>query len=406
MKTYLVGGAVRDDLLGRTAGDRDYVVVGATPEKMLALGFKPVGKDFPVFLHPQSNEEYALARSERKTAAGYHGFVFHTDADVTLEQDLIRRDFTINAIAQDDDGQLIDPFNGRHDIEHKILRHVSPAFAEDPVRILRAARFMARFASLGFSIAPETLELMKCMVHDGEVDALVSERVWQELKRALEEKTPSAFLQTLRQCDALKSLFPEIDALYGVPQSPEWHPEIDCGIHTEMVCDMAATLAPGDALIGFAALLHDLGKALSPKENLPKHHGHENTGLIPLAAVCERFKVPSEYRDLAMIVCREHLNIHRLPELNHSTVHDLIARCDGFRKPERIAQLGLVCEADKRGRLGLENVAYPSRELLHQLHHAAMSVTFKDIESEGLQGPQISEALRRARIKAIATKKP
>jgi tRNA nucleotidyltransferase (CCA-adding enzyme) len=403
MKTYLVGGAVRDQLLQRPAGDRDYVVVGETPESMLAKGFLPVGKDFPVFLHPHSKEEYALARSERKTAAGYRGFVFHTDADVTLEQDLIRRDFTINAIAQDENGTLIDPFNGQLDIERKILRHVSPAFAEDPVRILRAARFMARFASLGFSVSDETYRLMRMMVDKGEVNALVSERVWQELKKALQEKTPSAFIRTLRECGALHVLFPEIDALYGVPQSPQWHPEIDCGIHTEMVCDMAAQLAPGDALIGFAALVHDLGKALSPKENLPRHHGHESSGLVPIASMCERFKVPTDYRDLANIVCREHLNMHRLDELKASTLHDLMARCDGFRKPERIAQLGLVCEADKRGRLGLENNPYPSRALLNQLHTAAMSVTFKDINSEGLQGPQISEALRRARIKAIAT---
>ena len=376
MKTYLVGGAVRDALLGRTAGDRDYVVVGATPDKMLALGFLPVGKDFPVFLHPQSKEEYALARSERKTAAGYHGFVFHTDAGVTLEQDLIRRDFTVNAIAQDETGTLFDPFDGQKDIKNKILRHVSPAFAEDPVRILRAARFMARFAELGFSIA--------LMVSNGEVNALVSERVWQELKRALEEPQPSAFIQTLRDCGALKILFPEIDALFGVPQRIEYHPEVDAGLHTQMVCDMAAKLAPGNALLGFAALTHDLGKALSPKDELPKHIGHERAGLKPLAALCERFKVPTDYRDLAEIVCREHLNIHRLDEMKASTVHDLIARCDGFRKPERIDQLGLVCEADKRGRLGLEDSSYPSRALLNKLHAAAMSITFKDIDSTGL----------------------
>ncbi len=402
MKIYLVGGAVRDALLERVAGDRDYVVVGATPDKMLALGYQPVGKDFPVFLHPQTKEEHALARSERKTAAGYHGFVFHTDADVTLEQDLIRRDFTINAIAQDDDGNLIDPFNGRQDIENKILRHVSPAFGEDPVRILRAARFMARFAPLGFSIAPETLDLMRQMVGNGEVDALVPERVWQEMKRALEEQTPSAFIQTLRDCGALKILLPEIDALFGVPQRIEFHPEVDAGLHTQMACDMAAKLAPGDALIGFAALTHDLGKALSPKDELPKHIGHEKSGLAPLAELCQRFKVPVEYRDLAEICCREHLNIHRLDELRPGSVHDLLARCDGFRKPERIAQLGLVCEADKRGRLGLENIAYPSRALLNTVHKAAIAITFKDIEGEGLQGPQISEAMRRARIRAIA----
>lgn len=403
MKTYLVGGAVRDALLGRAAGDSDYVVVGTTPEKMLALGFQPVGKDFPVFLHPQTKAEYALARSERKTAAGYHGFVFHTDANITLEQDLKRRDFTVNAIAQDDNGTLIDPFNGQQDIQDKVLRHVSPAFAEDPVRILRAARFMARFAELGFKIAPETMALMRDMVNEGEVNALVSERIWQELKRALEEPKPSAFIQTLRDCGALKILLPEVDALFGVPQRIEFHPEVDAGLHTQMVCDMAAKLAPGNALIGFAALTHDLGKAMSPIEDLPKHLGHEKSGLVPLADVCQRFKVPADYRELAQIVCREHLNIHRLEELKPATVHDLIARCDGFRKPERIDQLGLVCEADKRGRPGLENSAYPSRTLLNTYHAAAKAVSFKDIDSAGLQGPKISETLRLARIKAIAT---
>ena len=340
MKTYLVGGAVRDKLLGRRHGDRDYVVVGATPETMLAAGFKPVGKDFPVFLHPRTGEEHALARSERKTAPGYRGFVFHTDASVTLEDDLARRDFTINAIAEDDDGALVDPHGGIRDIEQRVLRHVSPAFAEDPVRILRGARFLARFASLGFTVAPETLDLMKSMVASGEVDALVPERVWQELKRALEEPTPSAAVALLRDCGALARLLPEVEALYGVPQRAEYHPEIDAGIHTLMVVDMAARLAPGNARVGFAALVHDLGKALTPKDMLPKHINHEHAGLAPVKAVCARYKVPNDYRELAVIACREHLNIHRIDELRPATVHDLLARCDGFRQPERIPTNG------------------------------------------------------------------
>ena len=401
MKTYLVGGAVRDRLLGRRHGDRDYVVVGATPETMLAAGFKPVGKDFPVFLHPQTGEEHALARSERKTAPGYRGFVFHTDASVTLEDDLARRDFTINAIAEDDDGVLVDPHGGIRDIEQRVLRHVSPAFAEDPVRILRGARFLARFASLGFTVAPETLDLMKSMVASGEVDALVPERVWQELKRALEEPTPSAAVSLLRDCGALARLLPEVEALYGVPQRAEYHPEIDAGIHTLMVVDMAARLAPGNARVGFAALVHDLGKALTPKDMLPKHINHEHAGLAPVKAVCARYKVPNDYRELAVIACREHLNIHRLDELRPATVHDLLARCDGFRQPERIAELALVCEADKRGRLGMQDSDYPQAAKLLSLQQAALAVTAAQIDLGELQGPQIGEALRKARIHAI-----
>ena len=344
-QTYLVGGAVRDALLGRAGGDRDHVVVGATPQQMSDAGFRPVGKDFPVFLHPQTHEEYALARTERKSGHGYRGFTVLASPEVTLEEDLARRDFTINAIAQAEDGSRVDPFGGIADIHARVLRHVSPAFAEDPVRILRAARFMARFAALGFRVADDTNALMQRMTDSGEVDHLVPERVWQELKRALEEATPSAFLTTLRDCGALARILPELDALYGVPQRAEYHPEIDTGIHTGMVCDMAARLAPGDSVIGFAALTHDLGKALTPAHVLPKHIGHEHAGLAPLHALCERLRVPTEHRQLAEIVCREHLNIHRLDEMRPETVHDLLARCDGFRKPARIAQLGLVCEA-------------------------------------------------------------
>ncbi|MBS0461205.1 MAG: multifunctional CCA addition/repair protein [Proteobacteria bacterium] len=401
MNTWLVGGAVRDGLLGRTPGDRDFVVVGQTPEAMLARGFKPVGRDFPVFIHPRTGEEYALARTERKSARGHRGFVVDAEPTVTLEEDLARRDFTINAIAQSEDGTRVDPFGGEADLAARILRHVSPAFVEDPVRVLRAARFMARFAPLGFAVATETLELMRQMVADGEVDHLVPERVWQELSRALTEPQPSAFLATLRACGALVRVLPEVDALYGVPQRVEFHPEVDTGIHQQMVCDMAARLAPGDALIGFAALTHDLGKALTPAHVLPRHLGHEQAGLKPLAALCERLKVPSEHRELAVAVCREHLNVHRLDELRDASVHDLIARCDGFRKSDIIARMACVCEADKRGRLGLQESAYPSANRLRALHRAALAVDARAIVAAGVSGPEVGMRLRAARIAAI-----
>ncbi|MUV12989.1 multifunctional CCA addition/repair protein [Noviluteimonas gilva] len=401
METYLVGGAVRDRLLGLTAGDRDYVVVGGTPEAMLAQGFKPVGRDFPVFLHPKTGEEYALARTERKSGRGYRGFVVDADPGVTLAEDLQRRDFTINAIAQDDDGVLVDPWHGARDIEQRVLRHVGPAFVEDPLRVLRAARFMARFADLGFTVAPETMALMREIVASGEMAELVPERVWQELVRALASKTPSAFLRTLRDCGALAVVLPEVDALYGVPQRAEYHPEVDTGIHIELVCDMAATLAPGDAVVGFAALSHDLGKALTPEDVLPKHLGHEHAGLAPLQALCDRLKVPYQHRDLAKIACREHLNVHRLFELRDRTVHELLQRCDGFRQPARLAQLGLVCESDKRGRTGLEDAPYPQREELMRLLDVAQSVRAADVAREGLEGPAFGEALAKARIQAI-----
>ena len=401
MRSFLVGGAVRDRLLGRPAGDRDWVVVGATPEQMLAQGFKPVGRDFPVFLHPQTHEEYALARTERKSARGYRGFVVDADPGVTLEQDLARRDFTINAIAQDADGTLVDPFGGARDLDARVLRHVSPAFVEDPVRVLRAARFMARFADAGFTIAAETLELMRAMVADGEIDHLVPERVWQELARALAEPRPSMFLATLREVGALARILPEVDALYGVPQRAEFHPEIDTGIHQQMVSDMAARLAPGDALIGFAALTHDLGKALTPNDVLPRHVGHEHAGLVPLAVLCERLKVPAAQRELAVICCREHLNVHRIDELRDDTLHDLIARCDGFRQPERIDQLASVCEADKRGRLGMQDSAYPQAATLRALHRAALAVNARALVAQGVAGVEIGVRLRAARIAAI-----
>ena len=401
-KVYLVGGAVRDALLGLPAGDNDHVVVGASTQQMLDAGYRQVGRDFPVFLHPHGGEEYALARTERKSARGHAGFTVHADPSVTLEDDLRRRDFTINAIARDADGNLVDPFGGVRDIQSRTLRHVGEAFVEDPLRVLRAARFMARFAALGFTIAPETLALMREMAADGELAELVPERVWQELGKALRSRTPSAFLRTLRDADALRAVLPEVDALYGVPQRAEFHPEIDTGVHIELVCDMAAKLAPGDDLVGFAALAHDLGKALTPAGELPRHVMHEQRGIEPVAALSARLKVPAEHRDLAVLCCREHLNVHRIDELKAATVHELIARCDGFRKPARIDQLATVCEADKRGRAGLDDEPYPQGDTLRRLHAAAMSVRAADV-ARGLDGPAVGEAIRKARIDAIAS---
>ncbi|MGY0613100.1 multifunctional CCA addition/repair protein [Luteimonas sp. A501] len=402
METFLVGGAVRDRLLGLAAGDRDFVVVGSTPEAMLEAGFRPVGRDFPVFLHPDTGEEHALARTERKSARGHRGFVVDAHPLVTLEEDLGRRDFTINAIAEREDGRLTDPYNGAHDLEIRVLRHVGPAFAEDPLRVLRAARFMARFASLGFSVADETQALMRDMVAGGELAELVPERVWQELVRALRSPRPSAFLRTLRDCGALAAVLPEVDALYGVPQRAEYHPEIDTGVHIELVCDMAAQLAPGDDEVGFAALVHDLGKALTPADELPRHIQHEQRGVAPVRALCERLRVPAAHRDLGVITCREHLNVHRLAELRDQTVHDLLARCDGFRKPDRIRRLATACEADKRGRAGLADTPYPQARELVSLRDAAAAVTGADIADRELEGPAFGAALREARIAAIA----
>lgn len=406
MKTYLVGGAVRDRLLGLPPGDRDFVVVGQTQASMEAAGFKAVGRDFPVFLHPQTGEEYALARTERKSGRGYRGFVVDADPSVTLEQDLGRRDFTINAIAQDEHGALVDPYRGADDLQARVLRHVGPAFAEDPLRVLRAARFMARFAPLGFSVAPETMALMREMTQSGELAELTPERVWQELRRALVSASPAAFLRTLHETGALAAVLPEVEALYGVPQRAEFHPEVDTGVHIELVCDMAARLAPGDDLIGFAALTHDLGKALTPQDVLPRHLGHEQAGLAPLRALCERLKVPGEHRQLAEAVCREHLNVHRFGELRAQTVHELIARCDGFRRPERIAQIALACEADKRGRTGHAEDDYPPGRALIAAHAAAMAVRAsslpRDAQGNEPQGAAVGDAMRRERIAAIA----
>jgi tRNA nucleotidyltransferase (CCA-adding enzyme) len=402
MRIYLVGGAVRDRRLGRTVADRDYVVVGATPEELLRAGYKPVGKDFPVFLHPQTGEEYALARTERKSGRGYHGFVFATDPSVTLEQDLARRDLTINAMAEDADGALVDPYGGAHDLEARVLRHVSPAFVEDPVRVLRVARFAARYAPLGFRVADETLALMRRMVDDGEVDHLVSERVWSETRKALTEPRPSAFVRTLRACGALRVLFPEVDALYGVPQRVEFHPEVDAGVHVELVLDMAARLAPGDDLVGFCALTHDFGKALTPGDELPRHLMHEQRGIEPVRAICARLKVPAEHAALAELVCRFHLDIHRALELRPATLLDRLERIDAFRRPERLEKLLLACEADKRGRLGGEDSAYPQADHVRAAYRAAAAITARDV-ADGLQGPAIGEAIRAARVHAIAT---
>ncbi len=402
MHIYLVGGAVRDRLLGKPSSDRDYVVVGATPEQMLAQGFRAVGKDFPVFLHAQTHEEYALARTERKTGRGYHAFAFDADPSVTLEEDLARRDLTINAMAEDANGALVDPYGGARDLDARVLRHVSPAFAEDPVRVLRVARFLARYAALGFTIADETLVLMRAMVDDGEVDHLVAERVWAETRKALAEPTPSAFLQSLRTCGALCALFPEVDALYGVPQRAEYHPEIDCGVHVEMVLDMAARIAPADDLIGFCALTHDLGKALTPGHELPKHIMHEERGIAPLRALCERLRVPAEHAALAEHCCRLHLLAHRAFELKPSTVLELFEKLDAFRKPLRVEQFALACEADARGRLGKSDTHYPQGGFLRNAFAAACAIKAAPFVEKGLQGPAIAEAMRAERVRAIA----
>ncbi|KAF1014806.1 MAG: Multifunctional CCA protein [Stenotrophomonas maltophilia] len=403
MKIYLVGGAVRDRLLQQQAGDRDWVVVGATPAQMQAQGYRAVGRDFPVFLHPDSGEEYALARTERKSGRGYRGFVVDADPSVTLEEDLLRRDFTINAIACDEaTGTLVDPYGGARDIQQRVLRHVGPAFVEDPLRVLRAARFMARFAALGFTVAPETMALMREVAASGELDALVPERVWQELRKALASARPSAFLRTLHETGALRPILPELEALYGVPQRAEFHPEVDTGVHQEMVSDMAAQLARGDDLVGFAALTHDLGKALTPPQEWPRHIMHEQRGLAPLKTLCARLNVPVEHQQLAEAVCREHLNVHRIDELRDATVLELLGRVDAFRRPERIARIALCCEADKRGRLGFEDSDYPQGETLRRLHRAALAVQARDIDTTHLQGPAIGQALARGRTAAIA----
>jgi tRNA nucleotidyltransferase (CCA-adding enzyme) len=407
MKTYLVGGAVRDALLGIPVKDRDWVVVGSSPQDMLDEGFQPVGRDFPVFLHPKTHEEYALARTERKTAKGYHGFAFQADENVTLEQDLSRRDLTMNAIAQDADGTFIDPYQGQQDIEQKILRHVSYAFTEDPVRILRVARFAARFSD--FSIAPETMTLMQHMVTAGEADSLVAERVWQEIAKGLMETKPSRMFEVLRETGALKILLPELDALWGVPQRAEYHPEIDTGVHVMMVLDMAARLH-ASLVVRFACLMHDLGKGTTRKEELPRHIAHEIRSVKLLQKVCDRWRIPSDCRETAEMVAREHGNIHRSEELNPASVLRLLERCDALRRPERFAHVLQACECDARGRLGFEEVAYPQAKRLADALQAALGVASEPIAQqaalEGLRGPAIGERIAKARVNAIKLASP
>jgi tRNA nucleotidyltransferase (CCA-adding enzyme) len=403
MQIFRVGGAVRDALLGLPVHDEDWVVVGATPDEMIAAGYLPVGKDFPVFLHPETREEYALARTERKTGRGYHGFAFHASPDVTLEQDLARRDLTINAIAQAGDGSLIDPFHGQRDVQRKVLRHVTDAFREDPVRILRVARFAARFTE--FSLAPETLELMRAMVSEGEADHLVPERVWQELARGLMEARPSRMFDVLRQCGALERILPEVERLWGVPQRAEYHPEVDTGVHNMMVLDMAARLA-APLPVRFACLTHDLGKGTTPEDVLPRHIGHEQRSAKLLKTVCNRLRVPNDCRELADVVAREHGNIHRSHEFGAGAVVRLLERCDAFRKPQRFEQVLLACECDARGRLGMEENPYPQRERLLAALAAARTVDTAAIAAqareEGLLGDQIGERIQRARTQAVA----
>jgi tRNA nucleotidyltransferase (CCA-adding enzyme) len=400
MQVYLVGGAVRDKHLGLPVQDRDWVVVGATPEEMEALGYQRVGKDFPVFLHPQTKEEYALARTERKTAPGYKGFAFHAAPDVTLEDDLRRRDVTINAMAETADGQLIDPFGGLDDLRNGVLRHVSPAFVEDPVRILRVARFAARFAKWGFRVAHSTNALMREMVENGEVDALVPERVWAELERALGEDHPERFFEVLRGCGALARLFPEIDRLWGVPQPVQHHPEIDTGVHVMLVLQQAARLSP-DPRVRFAALVHDLGKGTTPPEEWPQHIDHEERGVPLVQDLCKRYAVPHDYRDLGVLVARYHAHFHRAGELRAATLLNTLEALDAFRRPERFAQFLLACEADARGRPGYEDRAMAQPDIFRAAFQAAAAVEARAFVAQGLTGKDIAEALRRARIAAI-----
>ena len=401
MKTYLVGGAVRDELLGYPHKEKDWVVVGATPAQMIASGFQQVGKDFPVFLHPDTKEEYALARTERKTAPGYKGFVVHADADVTLKQDLERRDLTINALAKDETGAVIDPFNGLDDLNDRVLRHVSAAFSEDPVRILRVARFAARYDHLGFSVAAETLQLMKNMVANGEVDALVPERVWQEMAKALGERSPWRFIEILRDCNALEHIFPELDCLFGVPQPAEHHPEIDSGIHTLMVLQQACKLSE-DTQVRFAALVHDLGKGVTPRSQWPYHVEHEARGAEIVLDVCKRLRIPNEYRDLAERTARFHLHYHRALELKPKTVVRILEQLDAFRKPLRFEKFLLACEADARGRPGYQNKAFPQGAYLRKAFEAVKSADLQPLLLQGHKGEELAEKIRQERVRLVA----
>ncbi len=399
MQVYLVGGAVRDELLGLPVSERDWCVVGSTPDELESQGYRPVGKDFPVFLHPDTGEEYALARTERKTAAGYHGFAFNTSPDVTIEDDLERRDLTINALARDADGELIDPFGGKADLDARLLRHVSAAFSEDPVRVLRVAKFAARFHALGFRIAEPTLELMRKMVDNGEVDALVPDRVWKETETALQTAGSRYFFEALRDCGALARVFPEVDALFGVPQPEKWHPEIDTGVHIMMVLDQAEKLTPSGA-VRFAALVHDLGKATTPRYKLPSHQGHEARSVKLIRKMAERLPVPKAWRELACIVAEYHTHCHKALELKPATVLKALERTDAFRRPERFEDFLLACEADARGRLGLEDRAYPQADYLRGALAAANEVNAGEVAGRH-EGKDIPSAIRRARQSAL-----
>jgi tRNA nucleotidyltransferase (CCA-adding enzyme) len=400
MRVYLVGGAVRDRLLGLPVRERDWVVVGAEPGELERAGYLAVGREFPVFLHPQTREEYALARLERKTAPGYRGFSTQFSPDVTLEEDLRRRDLTINAMAESDKGELIDPHGGQADLAARVLRHVSDAFTEDPVRILRAARFAARFADLGFKVADETLALMRRMTESGEVRALVPERVWQETERALGEAHPEVYFETLRACGALAVIFPEIDALFGVPQPPRWHPEVDTGVHTMLALRYAARTGASPA-VRFAVLVHDLGKARTPRERWPSHHGHEEAGVPLIEALASRLKVPGAYRDLAILAARAHTLVHRALELKAATLLKLLEDADAFRRPERFAELLTACEADARGRTGREAEPYPQSGYLREALATAAGVTLSEDERQGMKGAAIGEEMRRRRLAAL-----
>ena len=404
MEIYLVGGAVRDKLLMLPVKDNDWVVTGSSPQEMRELNFTTVGKDFPVFLHPDTHEEYALARTERKTAKGYHGFQFHADSRVTLEEDVKRRDLTINALAEDAEGNVIDYVGGQKDIENKVLRHVSPAFSEDPVRILRIARFAARFSSLGFKVANETMVLMRTMVKSGEVKALVAERVWQEMEKTLMEPSPDVFIEVLRECGALKVLFPEIDRLFGVPQTKEHHPEIDTGIHTMMVLQQACLLSD-DPVVRFAALTHDLGKGTTPKKILPHHYAHEERGYYLVKELCKRYKIPNKYLELAKITARYHTHVHRALEVKPKTLLKVLNATDAFRKPERFGKFLLACTADSHGRPGYEDYDYKQAPFFAKVLNVANQVDVQAIIQDGFEKEKISEELYRRRLDRIKIEK-
>ncbi len=400
---YLVGGAVRDELLSQPVSDRDWVVVGATPEDMQEMGYRQVGKDFPVFLHPQTHEEYALARTERKVSAGHQGFSFNAAPSVTLEEDLLRRDLTINAIAKDANGKLIDPYNGVHDIKTRTLRHVSPAFSEDPLRVLRVARFCAKLQAFDFSIAADTMQLMTEVTRSGELKTLSVERIWSEFQRALMCPNPQPFLTTLRTCGALQVLLPELDALYGVPQRAEYHPEIDCGIHNELVLDQICKLT-NDPVARFAALCHDLGKATTPQEILPAHHGHEDRGAEIAEKLANRLRLPNDYRQLAVLTARYHTHCHRAFELKATSILKLLGHLDGFRRIHRFEQFLLVCEADARGRESMQDQPYPQANYLREALKAIQSVDTAAVAKEAQQQQRdIGEAVRSARLTALKT---